>query len=231
MKNKTVIVVSRKLVFLVLLTLCSFKAWTQDILTLSDGSIIEYYLAMPRDGATSPLPLAVFMGGGSGDKPISFGAYRFVAVELAALGWAVVVPVSPNNRSFRDNNVAKVRELIADLQQRDDIKEGKVLVGGISAGGNSALEIARQNPEDYLGILAVPAIVRDNAKLESLKGMPVYLRIGGEDQLGWANNYDDTVAKLQMIGVELDAGLIEGAPHMFGMDWETLEPWLESVKQ
>ena len=119
------------------------------------------------------------MGGGSGNKPISFEAYRFVGLELAARGWAVAVPVSPDNRSFRGSNVAKVRELIADLQSRDDIKEGKILLAGISNGGMSALEIARQNPDDYLGVMAVPAVVRNNAQLDALEGMPIYLRIGG----------------------------------------------------
>jgi predicted esterase len=211
--------------------LFSTNSVAQDKLTLTDGSLIEYYLALPKDESASEWPLAIFMGGGSGNKPISFEAYRFVGLDLAARGWAVAVPVSPDNSSFRGNNVAKVRELIADLQSRDDIKEGKILLAGISNGGMSALEIARQNPEDYLGVMAVPALVRNNAQLDVLEGMPIYLRIGSEDQLGWAAQYDETVEKLEGFGVELNAAIIDGAPHMFGMDWDRLEPWLDDVKQ
>ncbi|MBL4819754.1 MAG: hypothetical protein JKY98_02015 [Gammaproteobacteria bacterium] len=216
-------------VFLPLFFFTSLNTYAQDKFTLSDGSIIEYYLAMPRNDNASSWPLAVFMGGGSGNKPISFEAYRFVGVELAEQGWAVVVPVSPNDRSFRGGNVAKVRELIAGLQTRDEIKQGKTLLAGISAGGMSALEIARQNPEDYLGIMAVPAIVRDNARIDTLQGMPIYLRIGSEDQLDWAMQFDETVEKLQEAGAILDADIIYGAPHMFGMDWDSLGPWLDSI--
>lgn len=219
------------IVSIVLVALFSTNTFAQDKLTLSDDSIIEYYLALPDGETTTGWPLAIFMGGGSGNKPISFEAYRFVGLELAARGWAVVVPVSPDNRSFRGSNVAKVRELIADLQSRDDIRQGKTLLAGISNGGISALEIARQNPEDYLGIMAVPAIVRDNAQLDTLKGMPIYLRIGGEDQLGWAMQFDETVERLEDIGAELDAAILDGAPHMFGMDWDRLGPWLETISE
>jgi predicted esterase len=79
--------------------------------------------------------------------------------------------------------------------------------------------------------MAVPAIVRDNANLEALSGMPVYLRIGGEDQLGWASQFDESVERLKEFGTVLDAEILDGAPHMFDMDWERLEPWLETVKQ
>lgn len=206
-----------------------FGAYAQDAITLSDGAVIEYYLATPGSESDQPWPLAIFMGGGSGNKPISYEAYRFAGRELAAKGWVVAVPVSPDNRSFRGDNIVKVRELIATLQQRDDVQKGKTLLGGISNGGISALEIARRYPQDYLGVMAVPAVVRNTNELESLAGMPVYLRIGGDDQLGWALQFDATVAALREAGTKLNADIIEGAPHMFAMDWSTLEPWLASL--
>ena len=222
---------NRFILVLVALTLViSLNVSAQERLVLTDGSRIEYLLAMPENSDASSWPLAIFMGGGSGNKPISIEAFRFVGRELAQRGWAVAVPVSPDNASFRGANVAKIRELIVSLQSQSDIESGKVLLGGISNGGMSALEIARQNPEDYLGVMAVPAIVRDNARLESLKGMPVYLRIGGNDQLGWAMQFSDTVARLDEFGVNLDAAILEGAAHMFAMDWEQLDPWLQTIR-
>ena len=202
----------------------------QDTFRLSDGSVIEYYLALPRAEPAEPLPLAVFMGGGSGNKPISFDVYRFYARELAELGWAVAVPVSPDNRSFRGSNADKVRQLIAGLQARDDIAEGKTLLAGISAGGMSALEIARRNPGEIAGVMAVPAIVREAGQLEGLQDMPVYLRIGSDDELGWADRYSETVGFLEAAGVRLDAGIQYGGAHMFALDWEGVRPWLDSVR-
>jgi len=205
-------------------------AVAQDKLELEDGSTIQYFLTLPEISAEAPLPLAVFMGGGSGNAPISYSVYRFYASELANLGWAVVVPISPDNRSFRGANVDRVRELIGFLQQRDDVQEGKTLLAGISAGGMSALEIARRHPDEVLGIMAVPALVRDDTNLDSLAGMPVYLRIGSADELGWGMQYDATVEALEKAEVVLDADLLYGEPHMFGLDWDRVEPWLETLE-
>ena len=216
---------------LVLLLMVPLCGQAQDALTLSDGSLLEYYVVTPRNSSETAWPLAIFMGGGRGDKAIAYTAFRYYGVELARQGWVVAVPVSPDNRSFRGGNVAKVRELIAALQDRDDVLDGKILIGGISAGGMSALEIARRNPEDFLGVMGVPAVLDDTRGYESLKDMPVYLRIGSEDELGWAQRYETTVANLQTLGVKLDADLVEGGPHMFGIDWELVKPWLDSVRQ
>ena len=204
-------------------------AVAQDRLELKDGTTIQYFLTLPEITGQAPLPLAVFMGGGSGNAPISYTVYRFYANELANLGWAVIVPISPDNRSFRGANVDRVRELIRHVQLRDDVQEGKTLLAGISAGGMSALEIARRHPEEVLGIMAVPALVRDDTNLESLTGMPVYLRIGSADELGWGMQYDATVAALEAADVVLDADLLYGEPHMFGLDWDRVESWLDTL--
>ncbi len=202
----------------------------QERLELSDGSVIQYFLTVPASEAEGPWPLAVFMGGGSGNAPISFTVYRFYASELSRLGWAVIVPISPDNRSFRGPNVARVTELIATVQQRPDVQAGRTLLAGISAGGMSALEIASQNPEAYSGIMAVPALVRDSVNLDALRGMPVYLRIGSADELGWGAQYEDTVRAFEAAGVRLDAELLYGEPHMFGLDWDRVAAWLETVR-
>ena len=144
----------------------------------------------------------------------------------------VAVPVSPNNRAFRgvDNN-NKVEQLIAELQKRAEISNDRVLLAGISNGGMSALEIARRDPEKYLGVAAVPALATSVVDNRPLSGFPVYLRIGGEDQLGWADRFDETVNALTEAGVDLDAAILDSAPHMFRMNWESLDAWLEKIAE
>ena len=110
------------------------------------------------------------------------------------------------------------------------VAPGKALLAGVSNGGMSALEIARRNPAAYFGVAAVPALSNARTANDTLQDFPVYLRIGGEDELGWADNFEETAASLTSAGVALDAAIIEGAPHMFRMDWSTLEPWLEKVQ-
>ena len=115
--------------------------------------------------------------------------------------------------------------------KRKEIANGKVLLAGISNGGMSALEIARRNPTNYMGVAAVPALATSVVDNRVLAGFPVYLRIGGADQLGWAERFDETAEALTEAGVDLDAAILDSAPHMFRMNWESLEPWLEKVSE
>lgn len=196
-----------------------------------NGSRLSAFIVEPID-VSSPAPLVILMGGGPGNASISQDTSRWLGSGFAARGWKVVVPISPDNRSFRSSdNAALIEGLISELQKRGDIAKGKVLLAGVSNGGMSALGIAARNPNNYFGVAAVPALAGNSRALNNLKGLPVYLRIGGADSLGWAEQFADTVARLEDIGVDLDAAIIEGGPHMFPMEWETLEPWLESIKQ
>ena len=211
-----------------LLTPISIQA--QERISLADGSVLNVFLVEPAGDADSPRPLVILMGGGAGNASISNDTSQWLGSGFAQRGWMVAVPISPDNRSFRgsDNN-AKIAELIVELQKRDDIADGKVLLAGISNGGMSALEIARRNPANYFGVAAIPAVSSAQTNNNALKDFPVYLRIGGADQLGWADQFDETAASLTAAGVELDAAILEGAPHMFRMDWTTLGPWLGKV--
>lgn len=202
----------------------------QERIELADGSILNVFMVMPSETVKEPSPLVILMGGGPGNVSISKDTSQWLGSGFASRGWVVAVPISPNNRSFRgEDNNSKIEALIDILQQRESIKTGKVLLAGVSNGGMSALEIAQRNPQDYLGVAAVPALYRGSNDSAALRGFPVYLRIGGQDQLGWAEQFESTVARLNEAGARLDADVLDGAPHMFRMDWSTLGPWLENL--
>ena len=219
--------------YLVLITIifCSI-AHAQERITLEDGSRLSVYIVKPAQTLSEPSPLVILMGGGPGNASISRDTSIWLGGGFAERGWMVAVPVSPNNRAFRgDENNHKVEQLITELQKRDEIANGKVLLAGISNGGMSALEIARRNPANYMGVAAVPALATSVVDNRVLAGFPVYLRIGGADQLGWAERFDETAEALTEAGVDLDAAILDSAPHMFRMNWESLEPWLEKVSE
>lgn len=204
----------------------------QERITLADGSVLNVFMVRPAETTDDPAPLVILMGGGPGNASISRDTSMWLGSGFAERGWVVAVPVSPNNRAFRGTgNNGKVEQLIVELQQRDYIAAGKVLLAGISNGGMSALEIARRNPDSYLGVAAVPALATSVVDNRPLAGFPVYLRIGGADQLGWADRFDETVEALTEAGVDLDAAILDSAPHMFRMNWESLDPWLLSIRQ
>lgn len=221
---------SRSLLVLVLICGLSSMGVAQERVTLADGSRLGVFMVKPAESLSQPAPLVILMGGGPGNASISRDTSIWLGGGFAERGWMVAVPVSPNNRAFRgtDNN-DKVEQLIVELQKRADISSGKVLLAGISNGGMSALEIARRNPDNYLGVAAVPALATSVVDNRSLSGFPVYLRIGGEDQLGWADRFDETANALTEAGVDLDAAILDSAPHMFRMNWESLDAWLEKI--
>ena len=218
----------RNLIFMVIML--SSMVTAQERITLEDGSRLSVYMVKPAESLSEPAPLVILMGGGPGNASISRDTSIWLGGGFAERGWMVAVPVSPNNRAFRgDENNHKVEQLILELQKREEIASGKVLLAGISNGGMSALEIARRNPGNYMGVAAVPALATSVVDNRVLSGFPVYLRIGGADQLGWADRFDETAEALTEAGVDLDAAILDSAPHMFRMNWESLESWLEKV--
>ena len=214
---------------------CSLLPMTmqaQERITLQDGTVLNVFLVAPENGANRASPLVILMGGGPGNASISQDTSRWLGSGFAQRGWMVAVPISPNNRSFRGAiNNELIASLITQLQKRENIAQGKVLLAGVSNGGMSALEIARRNPQDYLGVAAVPAISGADTDNGALKDFPVYLRIGGSDQLDWADRFDETVASLTGAGVVLNADILDGAPHMFRMEWESLGIWLQEIQK
>ena len=214
---------------------CSLLPMTmqaQERITLQDGTVLNVFLVAPENEANRASPLVILMGGGPGNASISQDTSRWLGSGFAQRGWMVAVPISPNNRSFRGGvNNALITDLITQLQKRKNIAQGKVLLAGVSNGGMSALEIARRNPQDYLGVAAVPAISSADTDNEALRNFPIYLRIGGNDQLDWADRFDETVANLTEAGVVLDADVLDGAPHMFRMEWESLGDWLQEIQK
>jgi predicted esterase len=219
-------------VFLMVMnTLVVAAASAQERIELGDGTQLTVFMVRPAESSGEPSPLLVLMGGGPGNASISRDTSIWLGSGFAERGWMVAVPVSPNNRAFRGyENNQKVAQLIGVLQQREEIAGGRVMLAGISNGGMSALEIARRNPDAYMGVVAVPAVATSAYDNRALKDFPVYLRIGGEDELGWEDRFDDTVAALTEAGVDLDAAILDSAPHMFRMNWESLDPWLEKTK-
>jgi predicted esterase len=220
-------VVQLLLVLLVLLPFVSPPSMAQERITLADGSVLNVFMVQPAETTDQPSPLLILMGGGPGNASISRDTSMWLGSGFSERGWVVAVPISPNNRAFRgEENNEKVLQLIDELQKRESIAVGKVLLGGVSNGGMSALEIARRNPGKYMGVLAVPALATSVFDNRPLDGFPIYLRIGGVDQLGWADQFGDTVDTLTEAGVVLDAAILDSAPHMFRMEWDSLDVWL-----
>lgn len=221
----------RKTIYAALLFLISCQSsFAERIeLELENKQTLGAYLLLPEEANNTPAPLIVLMPGGSGEEALARDLQYWLGEEFMQRGWAVAIPVSPNQRSFRGENNALIPMLIDTLQKDIRIADGKVLLAGISNGGMSALEIASASPNRYRGIVAVPALVPRGLDINPLRGMPIYLRIGDQDEMSWMTRLEETAQTLRAGGADVDAGLVFMAPHMFQMEWETLDPWLNAL--
>ncbi|MEY3668077.1 MAG: hypothetical protein RL572_1617 [Pseudomonadota bacterium] len=219
----------RTFAFLLLLLPVVSRA-AEERIVLDDGSIAKVFVFYPKADGEGPWPLSVLMSGGAANEYI-VRAQFWLGHELAGRGWVIAVPVAPQAGGFAGRNGEQIPQIISRLQQLPAIEVGKTLLVGVSDGGSSALEIAGRNPDHYYGVVAVPGILREGTALGDYSGLPVYLRIGQNDYLGWNKQLSDTSDRLRAAGAVVDARLEPGASHVFTLNWEELQPWLDSLRQ
>lgn len=214
---------------LVLLFLLPAMALADEtVVQLDDGSSVKVFLFEPKDHGDGPWPLCVLMSGGSGNEYVARAQF-WLGRELANQGWMIAVPVSPNNSPFTGENGRKIPKVIAQLQQSPNIMPGKALLVGVSTGGSSALELAAQNPEQYYGVVAVPGMLKDLSVIQDMKDLPVYLRIAENDLFRWNNHMPALVDALSAASAQVNARLVSDGRHVFRLNWDELQPWLESL--
>jgi len=213
---------------MLLLPCLATAASSERMIKLSDGSSMKVFMFDADDGSAGPWPLTVLMSAGRANEYVARAQF-WLGYELAQRGWTIAVPVSPDSRSFVGRNGELIPELIEKLQAHNNIRSGKVLLVGVSNGGTAALEIAARHPQRYYGVVAVPGNIRNELPLPELDGLPVYLRIGENDRLRWDQRLQEITRRLQDAGAQVDARLVDGARHVFPLDWDELQPWLERL--
>lgn len=202
---------------------------TEERIMLDDGSSVKVFLFYPKTDGEGPWPLSVLMSGGVANEYI-VRAQFWLGYELASRGWVIAVPVAPDANAFFGENGEKIPQVVAQLQEYPAIEKGKTLLVGVSNGGSSALEIAGRDPEKYYGVVAVPGIIRDGANVGNLQDLPVFIRIGEDDYLRWDKQLPRISQALSEAGARVDAKLQPDASHVFPIDWDELQPWLDSLR-
>jgi len=214
---------------LYLLLLPALAEARDTIVELEDGSSVKVFLFAPSsEHGDGPWPLCVLMPGGDGNEYVARAQF-WLGKELATRGWMIAVPVSPTNTPFTGANGQKIPKVIEHLQASRDIMPGKALLVGVSTGGSSALELAAQHPEQYYGVVAVPGMMKDLSLIGDMKQLPVYLRVAEDDLFRWNENMPALAEALRTGGARVDAALVPDARHVFQLDWNNLQPWLESL--
>lgn len=209
--------------------LASTGLWAaEEFLVLADGTEVKVLFFEPPEPAQAP-PLALLISGGSSNEFMARAQF-WLGKELVARGWAIAVPISPDGNRFSADNSALFPDLIKQLYASHELQAGKPLLLGISSGGSAALAIAAQNPVAYLGVVATPGRIDPDENLESLHGLPIYLRIGELDNFRWNRKMDAMVEALQRAGAGVDAAIVPDARHIFKLDWDNLQSWLQKIQ-
>ena len=167
----------------------------------------SYHVAVPED-ADGPIPAIVFLhgAGGKGTGILRMGA------SFLERGFAVIGPNGlkrPNSRfgagwSFHPNRekqrdeLAFVREVIADAAQNHGVDPSRIVLGGFSIGGSMASYLACDAPDLAMAFVPVAgSFWRPHPEMEACKG-PV--------QLLHTHGWRDTTVPLE--GRPLRSGVI-----------------------
>lgn len=91
------------------------------------------------------------------------------------------------------------------------------------------MEIAADHPELFCAVIVAPGIVSQNVRIDRLKDMPIYLRVGELDHLNWGLAFSRDEKQLREAGARLDAKLLTGVGHGIPINWNELDAWLDGV--
>ena len=216
-------------VHLVLAFALNAPAAVTNQVTLANGKQMTVLADGPDRETNGNWRLCVILPGGGGTSDSAVYAMSSMGPELVRRGWSVVTPISPDGEPFFGANGRLIPPLVDVLEKRAGVDGGNVLLAGLSNGGIGAIEIASLTPGRFMGAVAMPGLPSSRMSVQGLKGLHVFLRIGSEDELKWAQHYDAAVRDLTRAGTRLDARLVPGAHHEVPIDWKELDAWLGTI--
>lgn len=220
------------LVTLLLLMAPGMLAAAEQTVLLQDGTSIKLFFFEPNDvplAEGNPPPLAIFIAGGSNNEFMAKAQF-WLGKEFVDRGWAIAVPISPDGKGFSTRNSSTLQQIIEQLHETHTLQDSKPILVGMSSGGSEAIIIASLNPSAFRGVVATPGRIKADVPLVELDSLPFYIRIGEKDDFRWNRMLEPMSQRLLTAGAELDAAIVEGARHVFQLDWDNLEAWLGKLK-
>jgi len=220
------------LVTLFLLLLPSMLAAAEQTVQLRDGASVKLFFFEPHDEAQvqgDPPPLAIFIAGGSNNEFMAKAQF-WLGKEFVDRGWAIAVPISPDGKGFSTGDSSTLPQIIEQLHETQALQDSKPLLVGMSSGGSEAMAIAFLNPSVFRGVVATPGRIKTDVSLNELNSLPFYIRIGEKDDFRWNRMFEPMSQKLLAAGAQVDGAIVEGARHVFQLDWRSLEAWLGKLK-
>lgn len=124
-----------------------------------------------------------------------------------------------NNRYFHD--------VLSGIKKRYGNRDFVFL--GMSNGGLTIMQAIEDNRSASRILALIPTPTSYVAR-KNLKGLPVMFRMGANDELGWADMFDDLKKQLERGGAKLDAKLLPNEGHIPPVDFQEISTWLRGHK-
>ena len=119
------------------------------------------YDVLPPDGQTKGKPLVVFLHGSGKPNLDRFKAdYRPVFWKRSCL---VALPKTDNKLKWRYGDAGYITDVIADVEKRYQTDPNRVLLMGVSGGGQTALFLVDHAPKRFRAVVVVstnPVVIR-----------------------------------------------------------------------
>jgi len=204
-------------------------------LALEDGSTLRYALVLPRHfDAYREYPVLLALPPGPQDRDmVETGLSRYWGRQATARGWIVISPVAPGGRLFFKGSEEVIPQLLDALLEKYQVEGGKFHLAGVSNGGLSAFRIALNWPERFHSLTVLPGFPpsdRDFKRLDRLKGLPIHMFAGGQDEK-WVEEETRTHEKLQELEIPSTLKIFPDEGHVpASMDGEVVMDLLETLR-
>jgi len=186
-------------------------------LPLPDGSRLRYAeLRPPGYRREQTVPVLLALPPGDQSEAMVRRALELYWKPLAAHGWLVVSPASPDGRLFFRGAEAALPPLVDFILAHIRVEGGKLHLAGVSNGGRSAFRLALSDPERFASLTVLPGFppsAADFRQLSRLRSIPVRLFGGGQDT-GWVEQMRRTRDRLQELGARVQLTVYPGEGHV-----------------
>ena len=164
---------------------------------------LEFEVLRPDGMAEDvPGPVLIALPPGAQDRAmVEAGERLYWREEALRLGWTVISPIAPEGETLHGENLPRVFDLLARIEERYAVEGTRVHLAGVSNGGRTAFELALAQPARFASLTLAPGMPLDLdlERLSALKGLPIAMYVGGEDS-GWRAPMERIAERLGELG-------------------------------
>lgn len=189
--------------------------------TIQEGSTPLRYLLYVPDNAEEPMPLVVYLHGGSGrgDDPEKLleidGFPQYLAQgKLGDVRAYVLMPQLPSDTAGWAEAGESVMKLIDNVCETYAVDADRISLTGHSMGGTGTWALAAAYPQRFS--CAAPlsgSVQRTPQTMDALETLPIWAFVGAEDTVVPPNASDAMVKQLRARGANARLTVLDGASH------------------